>query len=307
MAHALRFQVLVLPNTSWSEALRRFRYLEDLGFDVAGTADHFVDWTNPPSPWLEQWTLLAAVAAATTRIRLATCVAQIPFRNPALLARQALTVDHVSSGRLELGLGTGLVSDPSYPMMGIPSWSAGERVARFAEYVEVVDRLLSSEITTYKGRFYEVDGAVMNPRPVQEPRPPITIAAMAPIMMKHAARHADVWNSLSFVESFEAQLEETRGRIAFVDEACAAIGRDPASLRRSYLMFDALARPKGGLIRYYESEAVLADMARRLIDLGISEIGLYYPTRDEQLPVFERIARSVLPELRGKDRARRGS
>jgi alkanesulfonate monooxygenase SsuD/methylene tetrahydromethanopterin reductase-like flavin-dependent oxidoreductase (luciferase family) len=300
MSHELRFHVLVLPNVPWSELQRRFRHLDELGFDVGGLADHFVDWTGSGSPWLEAWTLLAAVAGETRRLRLSTLVTQIPLRDPAMLAHQALTVDHVSGGRLELGLGVGLTTDPSYAMMGLPNWSAAERVARFKEYVEVVDRLLSQEVATYRGRFYQVEGATMRPRPVQQPRPPITIAAMGPVMLKCAARHADVWNSLSFLKDFQAQLDETRGRIQRVDEACRAIGRDPASLRRSYLMFDAGARAGGGLINYYASEQVFADMVARVIALGISEVGLYYPAREEQRPVFERIARDVIPALKAR-------
>ena len=298
MAHDLRFQVLILPNVSWSELLNRFRYVEELGFDLVGTGDHFVDWSNPPSPWFEMWTVLAAVAATTTKIRFGPSVAQIPLRNPAMFARQALTVDHISNGRLELGLGLGLTIDPSYDIMGIPNWSNKERVKRFTEYVEIVDQLLSNEVTSYKGDYYEVKDAVINPRPLQTPRPPITIAAMGPVMLKKAARYADTWNSLSFAHTFEEQLEETRGRIAAIDEHCSAIGRDPGSLRRSYLMFDAEARPKGGFIKYYESEKIFTDMVRRVTALGISEIGLYYPMLEEQLPMFETIARDVIPKLK---------
>lgn len=305
MTHDLRFQVLILPNLPWSELLARFQLVEELGFDLAGVGDHFVDWTNPPSPWFEATTLLAAIARETTKIRISTYVAQIPLRNPAMLARQALTVDHISNGRLELGLGIGLVTDPSYDMMGIPNWSAKERVVRFEEYVEVVGQLLSNEVTTYEGRFYQVNEAVMNPRPVQQPRPPIVIAAMGPVMLKHAARYADTWNSLSFDSAFETQLAETRDRIALIDQHCSAFGRDPSTLRRSYLMFDANARPSGGLISYYQSEEIFVDMVERVTALGISEIGLYYPMRDEQLPMFERIAREAIPELRRTHRAQR--
>jgi alkanesulfonate monooxygenase SsuD/methylene tetrahydromethanopterin reductase-like flavin-dependent oxidoreductase (luciferase family) len=244
------------------------------------------------------WTQLAAIAMATTRIRLATLVAQIPLRNPALFALQALTADHVSGGRLDLGIGTGLEIDPSYRMMGIDNWTAKERVARFGEYVEIVDRLLSHEETTYQGRNYKVDAAALRPRPVQSPRPPIMIAAMGPLMLRHAAKHADIWNSLSFARTFEAQIEETRHRIAAIDARCAAIGRDPATLRRSYLMFDPTARSSGGIIKYYESEDTFAQMVRQVIGLGISEVALYYPMSDRQIPMFERIARNVLPVLK---------
>ena len=140
MSHALRFHVLVLPNVPWSELVRRFRRLDELGVDIGGVADHFVDWTGSGSPWLEAWTLLAALARETTRLRLSTLVTQIPLRAPAMLAHQALTVDHVSGGRLELGLGVGLTTDPAYAMMGLPNWTNPERVARFKEYVEIVSR-----------------------------------------------------------------------------------------------------------------------------------------------------------------------
>ena len=303
MNHELRFQALVLPNASWSELLARFKRVEGLGFDLVGTGDHFVDWSNPPSPWFESWTLLAAVARETTRVRLGPLVAQIPLREPSMLAREALAVDHISDGRLDLGLGIGLTIDPSYDMMGIPNWSVKERVGRFKEYVHIVDQLLSNEVSTYKGRFYEVKDAVMNPRPVQKPRPPIVIAAMGPVMLNYTARYADTWNSLSFAATFEEQLEETRGRVATIDTHCAALGREPSSLRRSYLMFDPGARTSGGAFCYYESEDVFVDMVQRVTALGITDIGLYYPMLEKQLPMFERIAADVIPLLKSQHAA----
>ncbi len=298
MAQELQFQVLVLPSAPWDVLLERYTYVEDLGFDSVGIGDHFVDWLNPSLPWLECWTLLAAVARETTRIRIGTHITQIPLRNPALLARQALTVDQISGGRLELGLGTGLAIDPAYDMMGIPNWAPKERVARFREYVQAVDLMLSNETSSFDGDYYQIKGAVLNPRPIQKPRPPLVIAAFGPVMLKIAAQFADGWDSLSFAADFDDQLEETRGRIARIDAACEAIGRDPASLHRSYLMFDANSRASGGMITYYESAELFADMVRRVIDLGITEIGLYFPTQPEQRPMFEKIAREVIPELK---------
>jgi len=312
VTNPLRFSVLVLPNVPWPEFLRRCREVEALGFDGIGLADHLVDWTGTKGPWFELWTQVAAVAQATTRIRLTTLVAQIPLRNPAHFAHQALTADHISGGRLDVGLGTGLEFDPSCRMMGIENWSAKERVARFGEYVEIVGRLLSQEETTFKGRYYQVDGAALGPRPVQSPRPPILIAGMGPVMLGHTARHADIWNSISFAKTFEEQLAETRGRVATLDAKCAAIGRDPASIRRSYLMFDAAARQSGGRVNYYDSEESFTRMVERVIALGITDIGLYYPIAEEQKPVYERIARTVLPAMKAafsslSPRAGRGS
>jgi alkanesulfonate monooxygenase SsuD/methylene tetrahydromethanopterin reductase-like flavin-dependent oxidoreductase (luciferase family) len=216
-----------------------------------------------------------------------------------MLARQALTVDHISGGRLEVGLGTGLSIDPAYDMIGIPNWEPKERVARFAEYVEIVDRLLSNEKSSFEGRYYRVKDAAMNPRPVQRPRPPIVIAALGPVMLRHAARHADNWNTLSFAPSFDRQLAETSERIARIDDACAAIGRDPASLRRSYLMFDPASRATGGRIAYYESEDLFVDMVGRIRELGVSELGLYFPILSPQRPAFEKLARDVIPKMKG--------
>ncbi|MFL5709081.1 MAG: LLM class flavin-dependent oxidoreductase [Chloroflexota bacterium] len=295
---AVRFSVLCLPNVPWDILVERVARAERLGFDVAALPDHFVDWTNPPSPWFEGWTALTGLAATTSTIRLATCVTQIPFRNPALFARQALTLDHISGGRLEIGLGTGLVGDPSYAMAGIDDWEPRERVDRLAEYAEIVDRLLRDEVTTFAGTYYRTDGAIVNPRPVQRPRPPLTIGALGPVMLRHAARLADTWSTLSFKGSFDEQVVETRGRMTAMDDACATVGREIATLGRSYTMYDAEARPRGGIYACYESTDRFEDMAGRIIELGMDELVLYYPPDERQLPVFERIGTDILPRLR---------
>jgi len=296
--HPIRFSVLVLPNVPWPELLRRCRHVEELGFDFVGLADHLVDWTGGTGPWFELWTQLGAIAMATSRVRIATLVAQIPLRNPVLFALQALTADHISGGRLEVGIGTGLTTDPCCRMMGVENWSNPERVARLREYVDLVARLLSGDEVTYAGKFYNADRARLQPAPARTPRPPLMIAAMGKVMLGIAARHADIWNSLSFAKTYEAQIEETRQRVATIDAQCARIGRDPRTLRRSYLMLDPVARASGGVIKYYESEETFARMVAPLIELGISEIALYYPSADHQRATLERIARNVLPALK---------
>ena len=195
--------------------------------------------------------------------------------------------------------------------MGIPNWTPRERVARLKEYLEIVDRMLTREVTSYAGEFYTIDEAVMHPRPLQSPRPPIMVAAMGPMMLLHAARHADSWNSLSFAEDFDSQLAQTRERAARIDEHCAAIGRDPATLVRSYTMFDSSGRKRGGRIAYYESEEAFAEMVGRVLELGITEVGLYWPARPEQRPMFERIATGLIPKIKaaraaGRDHGRPG-
>ena len=294
--HELRFGVVFQPNVPWEEIVRRFLYLEKLDIDIAGTVDHFVSFRNPSIPWLELWTLTSAWAARTNRIRVGMWVTAFLFRNPAFLARQALTVDHISNGRLEVGLGTGITDDPSYEMTGIPNWSPRERVARFREYVEIVDQLLRNEVTTYDGRYYKINGAVMNPRPIQKPRPPITIAAHRPRMLKLATRHADTWNTLGKAED----LDEIRHRNQLVDKYCRDIGRDSRSLRRSFWFYYPEVRKRGGFYVYYESEDSFRETVRPYIELGMSEILLSYPTREEHLPMFEKIACEVIPDLKEK-------
>jgi alkanesulfonate monooxygenase SsuD/methylene tetrahydromethanopterin reductase-like flavin-dependent oxidoreductase (luciferase family) len=297
MSHELRFQVEILPDLEWPALLERFQHVEALGFDLVGTGDQFVDSMNPSKPWFDLWALLAGVAQATHRIRIAPCVAQIPMRDPATLARQVLTVDHISNGRVEVGLGLGRPVAPSYRMMGIPNWDNSERADRFREYVEIVDRMLTNEQTTYEGRHYRVEGATVH-RSVQSPRPPITIAAMGPRMMHYAATYADTWNTMSFATEFEDQLVESADRVSRMAGYCESVGRDPETLRHSYLMFDANARQSGGHFSYYDSPQAFANMADRLLDLGFTELGLYYPALPSQRPVFETIANDVIPALR---------
>jgi alkanesulfonate monooxygenase SsuD/methylene tetrahydromethanopterin reductase-like flavin-dependent oxidoreductase (luciferase family) len=145
MPHRIRFWIYVHPVVPWHTHMRHVLHAEELGFDAVTVADHFGDFAGRRIPFFEMWSQLAAIATATTTVRLAPMVAQIPLRNPAMLALQALTVDHISNGRLDLGLGTGLTVDPSYRMMGLENWSVKERVTRLAEYVECVHRLLMEE------------------------------------------------------------------------------------------------------------------------------------------------------------------
>ncbi len=291
-----RFQVEVLPDVEWSELKRRVKHAEELGFDLATTADQYVDWKNPTVPWFDLWTTLAALAEATTTIRLAPCVAQIPMRDPATFARQVLTVDHVSNGRVEAALGLGLTVDPGYDMIGVPNWDNPERAARFGEYIQIVDQLLSTAQCSFDGDFYTVDSAAVH-ESVQAPRPPITIAAMGPRMMRYAATHGDTWNTMSFGAGASALIADATTLKAKMATACEQVGRDPASLRHSFLLFDGDARAQAGRLFYWDTPAAFEDLAGRIFDLGFDEIGVYYPI-DDQRDVFEAVAADLMPGLR---------
>ena len=299
MTFDIRFQVLTLPGRPYSEYRDQVMHLEELDFDLAAVPDHFCDWANPPAPWLECWTLLAALAAETSTIRLSSNVAQIPLRNPGVLAHQAVTVDHISGGRLELGLGTGLMMDPGTEMVGLANWSNRERVARFGEYIELVGLYLSQNVTNYEGHYYRASDAVMNPSSLQSPRVPVVAAALGPKMMAHAARWADTWNTMSFDPDFASQMDELDTRNRTMNEHCAQVGRAPETLRRSANLFDADARAAGGRLRYYDDDGLFIELVESLVNSGYTDIGLYYPNDSDQLSAFERLATEIIPGLRG--------
>jgi len=300
MEQGLRFGILTLPHLFWKKEVERWKFIEALGFDSVWVPDHFVNYMHPEAPWFEAWTLLAALASHTTHIRIGTLVTPIAFRNPAFLARQALTVDHISNGRLELGLGTGISGerDPSYLMTGTEDWAPSERVARFREVVEIVDQCLRKRVTTYRGRYYQLKDTAMYPPPVQQPRPPMTIGAHGPSMLKIAARYANTWNSTSskWDESLDVQLRNTRKRNELINEYCAKIGRDPSTLRRSLLVYK---EPEPEAI--FNSTEIFQEVFRCYHDVGITEFIFVYPDTDERISVLKRIARDIIPKLRVTD------
>jgi alkanesulfonate monooxygenase SsuD/methylene tetrahydromethanopterin reductase-like flavin-dependent oxidoreductase (luciferase family) len=285
--------VEILPESSWPDLLGRFQRAEEMGFDSAWDCDHFVNPYAPDSDWFEGWTLLAAVAARTDRIRLGTLVTSVAFHNPAFLAREALTVDHISNGRLIIGLGTGSThGDPSYPMTGIPDYTPAERVSRLAESAVVVDKLLRDQEATFAGRHYIIQGAQMRPGPVQRPRPQLLIAALGPATIGVAARYADIWNSYVPPQlTLDEGLALTRERSRQLDERCAAIGRDPAQITRSLLDFATYTRP-------YDSVDQVRDVIERYHVLGIREFIFYWPADRKHEDTFERIFIEVLNQLR---------
>jgi alkanesulfonate monooxygenase SsuD/methylene tetrahydromethanopterin reductase-like flavin-dependent oxidoreductase (luciferase family) len=227
--HQPRFGALVLPNEPWGDLEARWRRLEGAGLDTLWSCDHFTNPHRPGQPWFEGWSTLVGMAAVTTRVRIGLLVGAIVSRPPTLFAKQAQAVDHASGGRLEVGLGAG-GAPTDQPMWGVDPWSPAERADRFAEYVELVDRLLRSETVTHAGRWYATEGAEMAPGTVQRPRPPIVLAAHGPKTLATAAAFADTWNT------FGPSLEDARRSAQALDAACDAIGRDPATIRRSALI-----------------------------------------------------------------------
>jgi F420-dependent oxidoreductase-like protein len=284
MSQTLRFGICTDQNLPWPLLVERWQLFERLGFDSVWDCDHYIQPSRPTGPYFEAWTLLAGLAARTERIRIGVLVSCNTFRHPALLAKEAVTVDHISNGRLELGLGAGWYR-PEHEQFGIDFPAAGELVGRFREAVEVVDRLLCDEITTYNGQYYQLTDAASRPRPVQQPRPPLTLGAHGPKMLGIVARYADVWNSFGTVE-------EMRARNQILDEQCARIGRDPGDIVRSLYGWAAMMPDDP-----WSSIDAFQDTIGRYRAAGVNEFIIDQP-RDEQLAVLERVATEVLPKLR---------
>ena len=252
MTDPIRFGIMLIQNLPYPEMVKHCQHIESLGFDSVWVGDHFVDPYVPAGYWFEAFTLLAGLAAETKRVRLGTLVASITLRNPAILARQAMTIDHISNGRFELGIGAGR-APLDHSMTSIPTWEIPERARRFRECVEIVDQMLRNPTTAYNGQHYQIKDAVMNPMPIQQPRPPLTLAAHGPTTLKVTAALADSWNSFGkFGASTEEATALTRERNQMLDEYCAKIGRNPQTIRRSILSGMTTDKPFASLQAFHD-------------------------------------------------------
>ncbi len=237
---------------TWDAVKRVAKRAEHAGFDSVWVSDHlFLDWGKyggPPEPHgaLECLTTLSALAAATERVRLGSLALCNDLRNPALVAKMIATLDLLSEGRVDAGIGAGWY-EPEYSAAAIAFDPPGTRIARLGEAVEIIGRLLEGEELVYQGKHYFLDGAICRPGPLQKPRPPLWMAGKGDYLLKTAARVADGWN-FSWIGSLETYSE----RKGAADEACERIGRDPATLRRSVGAYVVAGRDDHDLARRYE-------------------------------------------------------
>jgi alkanesulfonate monooxygenase SsuD/methylene tetrahydromethanopterin reductase-like flavin-dependent oxidoreductase (luciferase family) len=291
MTRVVRFGICTDQNMPWQKTAERWRLFEELGFDSAWNCDHLIQPSRPQGPYFEAWTLLAALAAVTKSIRVGVLVTSNTFRHPAVLAKEAITVDHVSNGRLDVGIGAGWY-EPEHRMFGIDFPETKELVSRFKEAVEVVDAMLRNETTSYAGQYYQLREATSRPAPVQKPRPPLTLGAFGPRMLKIAAVHADTWNAFGSVE-------EIRQRNELLDQYCDEIGRAPTSLGRSLYCWAKTADTDP-----WVSLDAFEDVVGRYMEAGMNEFILDQP-RDDQFDILEKAASHVIPKLRTQGAASR--
>ncbi|HEU5418314.1 MAG TPA: LLM class flavin-dependent oxidoreductase [Streptosporangiaceae bacterium] len=224
--HPARIGLKLSLGAPVSTFRRVWRIADEAGFDHCWAFDHLAmtGADDASIDLFEGWTLLAAMAEATSRVRIGLLVTGMTYRHPALLAKQAVTVDHLSGGRLEFGIGAGWAA-VEQQMLGIGS--AGHQVGRLSEGLQLIGMLWTGARSDFDGRYFRLSDAVADPKPVQRPGPPIWVGAARPAMLRLAARYADVWNWAGdgLPEAVAAGRELTA--------ACRQIGRDPAAIRWS--------------------------------------------------------------------------
>lgn len=277
----MRFAFKTSPqNTTWPAMLDVWRAADDIElFDSGWTFDHFYPiFSDSTGPCLEGWTVTTALAQATSRLRVGLLVTGIHYRHPAVLANMAAALDIISNGRLELGVGAGWNEEES-EAYGIELGTLTERFDRFDEAVEVLVSLLTNETTTFSGRYFELNEARNEPKPVQQPHPPIVIGGTGPKRtLRTAARWAQHWNHPgATVDDWKLSRDILFGH-------CADIGRDPSEITLStHLLYDADA-----------GVGALAEQAAEYAEAGL-DLGIIYLPPPHDPVVLEPLAEALAP------------
>ena len=282
----MRFALSTSPQMcTWAEMHAVWKAADDIEVWESGwTFDHFEPILGLPrdGDCLEGWITLAALLHSTKRLRGGVLVTGIHYRNPAVLANMAATLDITSGGRLELGLGAGWNTDES-GAYGIELGSLRERFDRFGEGLEVIKLLLTQPQSTFEGNYFQLDNAYCNPKPVQTPHPPICIGGGGEKRtLPLVAKYADHWN---FASSAADPIAELRRKRAILDEYCAAIGRNPDEILTSTLIFG----------RSMNLEQCV-DIAHRYAEVGVG-LGIVSLPRPLDPRDVERYAEALRPLL----------
>ncbi|MEU9129265.1 LLM class flavin-dependent oxidoreductase [Kitasatospora sp. NPDC048540] len=294
----MRLSTVILPIHRWGEGQKIWRRAEDLGFHAAYTYDHLSWRSFREEPWFGAVPTLTAAATATERIRLGTLVTSPNFRHPVTLAKELLTVDDISDGRLTVGIGVGGVGFDA-TAMGQEAWSPKERADRFGEFLPLLDQLLTEDSTTSEGRYYSAVEARNIPGCVQRPRVPFYVAATGPRGLKLAAQYGQGWVTYGDPRGpADVPVDQApaviAGQLAKLAAACEERGRDVAELEKVLLQGSTAERPLASLDAF-------VDWAGTYQEMGITELVVHWPVPDSifanDLAVFERIATEGLAQL----------
>jgi alkanesulfonate monooxygenase SsuD/methylene tetrahydromethanopterin reductase-like flavin-dependent oxidoreductase (luciferase family) len=290
----VKLSTVILPLDRWPASREKWRRAEELGFHAAYTYDHLSWGRLQDRPWFAAVPTLSAAALETSIIRLGTLVTTPNFRQPVPLAKDLLSLDDLSSGRLIVGLGAGgLGADTT--VMGHDEWSLRERGERFGEFVGLLDVLLRESLTTVAGTYYSAHGARMLPGCVQQPRPPFVLSATGPRGMALTAKHGQGWVTTGFGPDGRGHcIDIVTKELSLLDEALSDAGRSTEPIDKALL--DGL-NDEHPLV----SLDAFVDWAGRYRDLGITELIVHWPEPDTlysaDVAVFEAIATEGLSQL----------
>ncbi|MFJ8171750.1 LLM class flavin-dependent oxidoreductase [Streptomyces sp. NPDC094473] len=302
MTSSRRLSTVILPIRRWNDGGRSLWVrAEELGFHAAYTYDHLSWRTFRDGPWFGAVPTLTAAAAATERLRLGTLVTSPNFRHPVTLAKDLITLDDVSDGRITLGIGAGGNGFDATTLRGSDEepWTPRERADHFDEFVPLLDRLLREPSVTQEGRFYAANEARNIPGCVQRPRLPFAVAATGPRGLRLAARYGQAWVTTGDPKLYETGTPEqsvaaVRGQISQLGAACEETGRDVSELDKILLTGFTPGRP----LRSFDA---FVDFAGTHFDLGFTEIVVHWPVPDSdfamETELFERIATEALAQL----------
>ena len=264
-------------HLTWDEITSRARLAEEAGFEGVWIFDHFKPlYANPKGPCFEAWTLLAGIAAVTEKIRMGTLVTGITYRHPSILATEAVTVDHISNGRLEYAIGAAWF-DGEHDELGVRFPGTRERIEVLEDAINIYKALTTEEDVTYKGKHYSLDNATYLPRPVQKPYPPLWLGASGEkVMLPLVGRTADAWHTYGNRKDLARKWD-------IVSEAATKAGRDPSQIRRSTSI--SISKPWDEV----------RDRAHAYRELGLDILIVSWPTEGRER--VEDFAENVLPEL----------
>lgn len=270
-----RFGIKLSQAAPIDDYLNVWRTADEAGFDHVWVMDHIASLGDSPNePIFDGWAMQAAMAVATKRVRIGCMVTGNTYRHPGMLAKLATTVDHLSGGRLEFGIGAGW-AEREHTMYGLEFGTFGERFDRLEEALQVIRSLWSEPTTTFTGTHYQLAEAVAEPKPVQRPHPPIWIGGNGPKRtLRIVARYADAWNAIGATADEYARLG------SILDEHCAAVDRDPSTIRRTVQL------------RLHDA----VELARLVSDFraaGATEFILVLPRGDDHMAALDQAVTSL--------------
>lgn len=302
----MRFGIgVATAGGGWAQVESEVRAAEEAGLDEVWIIDHLLAPNRPEAPIFEAWTSLAAAAAMTERVRVGHLVNCVSFRNVGLFAKQATTVDHLSSGRLELGLGAGWYEE-EYRAFGYPFPSPGDRVRYFEEYLDALDLLFAGGAVDYDGEFITLEGARCEPMPLQRPRPPVLVGTAGEKMKGIVGRRADAWNcpakAIPELERHrDAVMEAAEGRtVRTTLQIPAAVGTDRSAADRALAVAEDVLAWTGDVaeIGIVGTVAEAVDRCLAYRERGVDGFTCVLPRGETRRPVLEALG-AVADAVRG--------